>query len=202
MIHVNLLPYRNARRQNEILQHLGVAFGVIGLAALISLTAQWVATSDLSSLQDEFTQIKAQNQILKKKIGKIKDLDALRSDVERKLELVDRLQEGRFRSLKTLYEMARVIPENVWLKSIADSGDTIRITGLGESNKAVANFMRELDGSDIFSNVNLQVISRVDAVGVPVRDFTLTLNRDDGKPAAKKAAAKKPAAKKTVGGAS
>jgi len=191
MIRVNLLPYRNAHRQHQILQHLGVAFGVIGLAALISLGAQWVATSELSDLQEDYTQLKAQNTILKKKIGKIKDLDALRADVEKKLELVDHLQRGRFRSLITLNEMARVIPENIWLKTITDNGATIRVSGLGESNKAVANFMRELDNSDIFSKVALQVIKRIDTGGVPVRAFDLTLNRDEPKPAKKKGANKK-----------
>lgn len=186
MIRVNLLPYRNAHRRQQILQHLGVAFGVIAVAVIIALGMHAMASLELSGLQEEYTQLKAQNNILKKKIGKIRNLDALRADVEKKLKLVDRLQEGRFRSLKTLHELARVIPENVWLTNITDTGATIKLTGLGESNKAVANFMRQLDGSDLFSNVSLTVISRVDAGGVPVRNFALTMSRVDAKPAAKK----------------
>jgi len=179
MIRVNLLPYRNARRQQQILQHMGVALGVIAFAAMISLGAHWIASADLSDLQEEYTQLKAQNDVLQLKIGKIRNLDALRADVEKKLQLVDHLQEGRFRSLATLNEVSKVIPENVWVSSIVDSGANIRITGLGESNKAVANFMRVLDESRIFANVRLEVISRVEATGIPIRNFSLTLTRLD-----------------------
>jgi len=179
MIRVNLLPYRNARRHQQILQHLGIAFCVIAVAAIISLGMHWVAQSNLTDLQNEYTQLKAQNDLLKKKIGKIKDLDALRADVERKLKLVDRLQQGRFRSLNTFYEVSKVLPENVWVTKIIDNGTGLKITGLGESNEAVANFMRALDASKIFSNVTLEVISRVKESGVPIRSFSLTVNRLD-----------------------
>jgi len=179
MIRVNLLPYRDARRHQQILQHLGVAFGVIAVAAIISLGMNWVASSNLADLQNEYTELKTQNDVLQQKIGKIKNLDALRADVERKLQLVDKLQQGRFRSLNTFYEVSKVIPENVWVTSITDNGTGLKIAGLGESNEAVASFMRALDGSKLFSNVRLEVISRVQASGVPIRSFSLTVNRLD-----------------------
>jgi len=179
MIRVNLLPYRAARRREQILQHLGIAFSVIAIAAVISLGAHWIASSELSDLQEEYTQLKAQNVALEQKIGKIRNLDALRADVERKLKLVDTLQEGRFRTLVTLNEVAKIIPENVWLTGVTDTGGNIKITGLGESNRAVANFMRVLDESNIFSNVRLEVISRTEAAGISIRSFSLTLTRID-----------------------
>lgn len=179
MIRINLLPYRAALRQQQILQHLAVALGAIGVVVMLSLIMHLVAASQLSDLQDEFGNLRAQNMALQKKIGKIKNLDHLRKDVEKKLKLVDRLQAGRFRSLKTLYELARTIPENVWLTQIMDKGGEIRLKGLGESNKAVANFMRALDKSPLFSNVRLQVISRTAVDDVPVRSFNLTFVRVD-----------------------
>jgi len=180
MIRVNLLPYRNARRHQQILQHLGIALSVIAVAAILSLGAHFVASSNLSELQGEYADLRTQNAILQKKIGKIRNLDALRADVVSKLQLVDRLQEGRFRSLRTFSEVSRIIPENVWVSNIVDSGSSIKITGLGESNKAVANFMRVLDESKIFSNVRLEVIRRAETSGVSIRNFSLTLTRLDG----------------------
>ncbi len=179
MIRINLLPYRNARRRQQIVQHLGIAFGAIALTGLIAMGLHWSASSQLADLQETYTELKAQNQMLQKKIGKIRNLEALRADVEKKLKLVDQLQEGRFRSLMTLHELARLIPENVWLTKIQDDGPLIKLKGLGESNKAIANFMRQLDASKLFSDVRLEVISRVNAGGVTVRSFSLTLARVD-----------------------
>lgn len=183
MIRINLLPYRTARRQQQILQHLGVALGAVALAVLISLGAQWIASSRLSGLKQEYSSIRAQNQALMKQIGRIKDLDKLRADVERKLGLVDQLQRGRFRSLDTFVALARVIPANVWLLSVTDTGAEIRLSGIGESNNAVADFMRALDASPLFTNIRLQVITRTDNSGMAVRRFDLLIKRVDASPA-------------------
>jgi len=189
MIRINLIPYRDARRQQQIIQHLSIFFALIIVAVLLAMGAHTTASLQLSDLKEETLRVQQQNAELKKKIGKIENLANLRTDVERKLGIVDRLQEGRFRSLKTLNEIAQVIPDNVWIKSIKDGGDTIQLSGLGESNKAVANFMRKLDQSPLFSNIQLLVISRITVDGLPVRTFSLNMTRDDLLPERSKKAA-------------
>jgi len=177
MIRINLLPYRAQRRQAQILQHIAIFVSVVLVTSALVFSADVFKTSELTDLQDEFSSLKAQNQVLQKKIGKIKNLDNLRADVERKLKLVDELQNGRFYSLVTLNELSKVIPENVWLTSVSNVGDNLQLSGLGESNKAVANFMRALDEEAIFSNIKLQTITRTQAGNVPVRSFSLNMSR-------------------------
>jgi len=179
MIRINLISYRMARRQQQIGQHVTNFIGIIVLAAVLSLGAHTVASLELTNLKDETAQLTAQNKDMKEKIGKIEHLDALRAEVERKLKIVDRLQEGRFRSLMTLNEIAQRIPNNVWLISIKDNTADIGLEGLAESNQAVANFMRMLDQSPLFFNIKLQGISRVKVDGMPVRKFTLDFGRVD-----------------------
>lgn len=179
MIRINLIPYRMARQQRRISQHVGSFLGIIVLAAALSLGAHISMSLTLDDLKKETDQLAASNKALKEQVGKIEHLDALRTDVEHKLKIVDQLQAGRFRSLITLNEIAQVIPKNAWLISIQDSTSEIGLQGLAESNKAVANFMRMLDKSPIFSNVKLQGISRVEVDGIPVRQFTLRLDRVD-----------------------
>jgi type IV pilus assembly protein PilN len=177
MIRINLIPYRAERRQAQILQHLGWAVGVLLAVVVLLFLADSYIKGQLSDLKDEYTQIRAQNAELMKKIGKIKNLDKLRAEVERKLALVDRLQEGRFESLITLNALAEVIPENVWLSSVSDNAGNLSFTGYGESNKAVANFMRALDKSPVFDDIALKVISRTREDGTPIRSFKMTLKR-------------------------
>jgi type IV pilus assembly protein PilN len=177
MIRINLLPYRAERRLNQILQHIAALLLVISITGLGIFIADLWKSSELTTLEDEFAELKSQNDILRIKIGKIKDLDKLRADVERKLALVDELQMGRFHSLVSLSGLAGLIPENVWLSNIKDSGGSLSISGMGESNKAVANFMRALDESPLFANVSLQTIARSQSGGIPIRQFSLTLSR-------------------------
>jgi len=179
MIRINLIPYRVARRQQQITHHVSVFFGAVVVAVVLALAAHTISSLQLSELKEETLSLQKQNAELKHKIGKLHNLDSLRADVEDKLKIVDRLQEGRFHSLKTLHEIARVIPENVWINSVKNSGADITLAGLAESNKAVASFMRKLDRSALFSNVQLMVISRTVVEGLPVRSFTLKLKRLD-----------------------
>jgi len=177
MIRINLLPYRSERRKSKILQHLGWLFGLVTLVAALLAFVNMYGNGQMADLQTEFGQLQAQNLILKNKIGNIRNLDKLRVDVERKLALVDELKQGRFEALKTLTGLSEVIPENVWLQSITDQAGKLKIAGSGESNKAVANFMRALDQSPLFGDISLQVIVRKEAAGVPIRSFNMTLSR-------------------------
>jgi len=177
MIRINLIPFRTARREQQIMQHISAFIGVVVLAALLALAAHTIASLQLSDLKEHSIVLQQQNDDLKKKIGKIDNLDNLRADVERKLHIVDQLQEGRFRSLETLHVISGIIPQNVWLKSAKSKNDNIELSGYGESNKAIANFMRGLDHSAIFTNVRLGVINRVILNTVPVRSFSLKLKR-------------------------
>lgn len=190
MIRINLIPYRDARRQQQIMQHITIFMAVIIMAVLLVMAVHATASLQLSDLKEETIQLQQQNAELKKKIGKIENLASLRADVERKLDIVDRLQEGRFRSLKTLHAIAQLIPENVWIKTIKDNGESIELSGLGESNKAVANFMRKLDRSPLFAKIQLLVISRVTVDGLPVRTFSLNMSRIDEVPERAKASKK------------
>lgn len=179
MIRINLIPYRTARRQSQVVQHVTAFVTVIVLASLLALGVHTMASLELVDLKEQTIVLQQQNIDLKKKIGKIKDLNSLRSNVERKLEIVDDLQKGRFHSLHTLHTIAAMIPQNVWLDSVSDRGHDIKLSGLAESNKAVANFMRKLDKSPVFSNVRLGEITRVVRDGLPLRRFSLTLARDE-----------------------
>ena len=145
MIRINLIPYRGERRNKQIFNHIMAAISVVASALALVLVMQWFYASKLDNLDHEFANLKAQNQVLLKKIGKIRNLDRLREDVTRKLELVDSLQKGRFRSLENLLALSESIPDAVWLQNVSDKGSSLDVEGFGDSNKAVANFMRALD---------------------------------------------------------
>jgi len=179
MIRINLIPYRAARQQQQILQHVMWFFSTLLLVALLALAAHTYTSLQLNELKGQTIALQKQNEALKAKIGKLDKLDDLRADVESKLKIVDQLQEGRFHSLRTLHAISTVIPENVWLEQIVDKGGDIELAGLAESNKAVASFMRSLDQLPLFANVRLGEITRVKVDGLPVRKFTLKLARID-----------------------
>ncbi|MDX8414188.1 MAG: PilN domain-containing protein [Mariprofundales bacterium] len=179
MIKVNLLPYREQRWRLQLLKIVVVASAVLLAVVALIITVHVITSSHLDGLVAEKKALMQENQRLKRKIGKIRNIDKLRADVEGKLAVVDRLQAGRFLSLQALLAMSKAIPENVWLRTIKNGGKKFSIQGQGESNNAVAELMRQLDASPDFTKVNLDVISRSTVDGIKVRAFNLTMEQVD-----------------------
>ncbi len=177
MIRINLIPHRAEFRKKQIIEYITAFVSSILLVVGIIIVIDVWSTQELTDLQAKQALLKTQNAQLSKKIGELRNLDSLRKDVEGKLQIVDELQAGRFRSLNTLVAIAKAIPQNIWLVSLKDNSSNLSLTGLGESSKAVANFMRALQTSIYFDGVSLTVDKEAEAEGVKVRQFTLTFHR-------------------------
>jgi type IV pilus assembly protein PilN len=177
MIRINLIPHRAEFRKKQIIEYITVFVSSILLVVGIIIVIDVWSTQGLTDLQAEQALLKTKNAQLSKKIGELRNLDSLRKDVESKLQIVDELQAGRFRSFNTLVAITKAIPQNIWLVSLKDSSGSLSLTGLGESSKAVANFMRALESSTYFDDVRLTVDKEAKAEGVEVRQFSLTFHR-------------------------
>ncbi|MDQ6976926.1 MAG: PilN domain-containing protein [Ghiorsea sp.] len=177
MIRINLIPHRAEFRKKQIIEYItAFASSVLLVVGIIVVIDVW-STQDLTDLQAEQALLKTQNAQLSKKIGELRNLDSLRKEVEGKLQIVDELQAGRFRSFNTLVAITEAIPQNIWLASLKDNAGTLSLSGMGESSKAVANFMRALGASVYFDDVRLTVDKEAQAEGVSVRQFELVLHR-------------------------
>jgi len=177
MIRINLLPYRDAHRQGQIVQYILVALAALALTLVLVLSSYSWAALQLSDAEDRLKNVRGENQALKIKIGELSKFKEVQAEVQKKLDLVDILQRGRFRSLESIQGLSVAIPENVWLTDVKDTGGSISISGLGESNRAVSAFMRALENQPVFSGVNLKLIKRESKGNVVLRNFSLTMNR-------------------------
>ena len=177
MIRINLIPHRAEFRKKQIIEYITVFVSSILLVVGIIIVIDVWSTQELTDLQAEQALLKTKNAQLSKKIGELRNLDSLRKDVEGKLQIVDELQAGRFRSFNTLVAIAKAIPQNIWLVALEDNAGSLSLTGLGESSKAVANFMRALETSIYFDEVSLTVDKEAQAEGIKVRQFVLTFHR-------------------------
>lgn len=180
MILINLLPYRQARRRQQILNHLYVFLGAILLVTLACGGIHVYGMKQLAALEAEYADLHQKNMLLVKKIGQIRKMEKLRAELQQRLDLVDQLQKNRFRAMVMLITVSKAIPRNVWITDLVDEGGETKIVGFGESNKAVADFIRALETSPIFEDVHLDVIERVNVEGFPMRRFRVRMHHLGG----------------------
>ena len=142
MILINLLPHREEkRRRKRIAFFVGVgaaaAFGVLTVGIWFGIVEQ------LTSSQQ------ARNAYLGAEIAKlevqIKDIAALKAEIESlkaRQKAVEDLQIDRNVPVHLLNELVRQTPEGVYLTSVRQSGQSLNIVGVAQTNERVSELLR------------------------------------------------------------
>jgi type IV pilus assembly protein PilN len=142
VILINLLPHREARRTRRkrgffvglVLSAIAGAFAVgLWLTVIQQAGASQEARNGL--LAAEITRLEAQ----------IKDIASLRAEIEAlkaRQAAVEDLQTDRNIPVYLLDELVRHTPEGVYLTAIKQTGDTVAVTGVAQTNERVSEMLR------------------------------------------------------------
>ncbi|WP_077033736.1 PilN domain-containing protein [Pelomonas sp. KK5] len=144
MILINLLPYREEkrkRRKNAFFVGLGVAAAV----------GAGVVVAALLLLQQLTSEQQRRNQYLGSEISRlevqIKDIANLRSEIESlkaRQKAVEDLQTDRNTPVHLLNELARLVPEGIYLTAIRQADKVVNLTGIAQTNERVSELLRNL----------------------------------------------------------
>ncbi|MBW1867065.1 MAG: PilN domain-containing protein [Deltaproteobacteria bacterium] len=161
MIRINLLPFRAARKKENIRRQVSVFFLSLFLVVIILV---WYninlgkRISDLNSrIKDTQIQIAKYDKI-NQEIAQIKKaLDTLKN----KTEVIKMLEKSRKEPVHLLDVMTgMVVEKRMWFTSFESKGQTVNISGIALDNKTVADFMVRLENSKLFSSVNLKTLKQ------------------------------------------
>ena len=174
MTKINLLPWREERRQELKQQFFVVLFGVLLIGAgSVYLVDMGVQTRiEYQNQRNQF--IVGETKKLEQQIKEIEELKKKRESLIERMKVIQDLQGNRPEIVKVFDEMVRTLPDGVYYKRVKATGDTLSMTGLAESNNRVSNLMRNLDASELFEAPNL---SKVQAASKEqsVNEFDLTV---------------------------
>jgi type IV pilus assembly protein PilN len=181
---LNLLPWREMRRKEQDRQLLLFAGMFWTLMALIVLYAYLHA----SALKDEQAN---RNEYLQQEIARVEqeikeiaDLRKQREALIARMSVIYQLQADRVQVVHVFDELARRLPEGVYLTSFKHSGASVALQGVAQSNARVSAFMRNLAASDWFADPELEVVNVRDKGGERVSEFSLKVKQVAKKKAA------------------
>ncbi|MBA54403.1 MAG: pilus assembly protein PilN [Pseudomonadales bacterium] len=180
MTKINLLPWREERRQELKQQFFVVLVGVLLLGAgsvyLVDMGVQ--SRIDYQNQRNQF--IVSETKKLENQIKEIEELKKKRESLIERMKVIQDLQGNRPEIVKIFDEMVRTLPDGVYYRQVKSVGDTLSMTGLAESNNRVSNLMRNLDASELFEAPNL---SKVQAASKEqsANEFDLTVKRQKPK---------------------
>jgi Tfp pilus assembly protein PilN len=159
VIKINLLP--SAQKAPIVVFDRGLAIGVslivVEFLAVIAFVA--VMNHRIAVLND---QIATQEQALTVVQAQVKDVDALRDqvqDLEAKADLLERIKQSPIQLAEILADLGNNTPRGVWFNNVtvnhSTSGGSVSLDGKTSTYREVADLMLNLDSSPMFGNASL-----------------------------------------------
>lgn len=177
MARINLLPWREERRQERKKQLLtatamAAAFTVLIILITHLLYQDWIAYQDTRNgyLADQIS-------LIDKTIKEIRDLEKEKRRLLDRMRAIETLQTSRPIIVHILDELVTTLPEGVFLSDIAQSNKEITIKGVAESNARVSSFMRNVEASTWLKNPRLDIVETKSQDGRRTSNFTLRVEQ-------------------------
>ena len=173
MIKINLLPLRASKKKETIRQQVSIlALSVIGVL-VIGLSVYALLLNKINTTKAQIESSQSELQSLKAKIGAIDNIKKLQEDVKKKLDVLNKLRREKSGPASRLAALSDAVPEKLWLTRYAESGGNVSVSGVAVNEELIALFMKNLQASGAFNNVELQVSEQADVSGMKAKRFDL-----------------------------
>ncbi len=164
MIKINLLPHREEARRARRQQFYALIGLVSALAGVIWFLGFSVINRQIDVQNDKNEFLKAEIAILDKDIDEIKKLKSQTDSLLARKRVIEALQANRTEMVHLFNELAKRVPEGIYLRSLAQTGQKIALTGVAQSNARITTLMNNLDESLLLENSTL-IETKAEIVG-------------------------------------
>ncbi|MBL8470720.1 MAG: PilN domain-containing protein [Rhodocyclaceae bacterium] len=155
MIRINLLPHREEKRKLRRQQFYAFAVASLVLGAVVVLFGFQIYSSYITRQDEQNQFLQAEIAKLNKQIDEIKRLKEQTDALLERKRIIESLQGNRNEAVSVFNELARQMPEGVYLKSCKQSGVKLTLGGYAQSQARVSSLLRNLEGSNVFEKPEL-----------------------------------------------
>ena len=176
MIRINLLPFRAARKKENIRRQLTI-YGLSVVFAVVVMAYYFLQLrSELNSLRNEERGLRADLASYKKTIERINTLEKKIAEIRKKLDVIKDLEKKKTGPVLLLDQIAMAVPkEKLWLTSLDEKGGKLTLNGTAMDNETVALFMTNLENAELINAVDLKStkLRNIPTHKLSVADFSL-----------------------------
>jgi type IV pilus assembly protein PilN len=175
MIRINLLPKEEKPSKAALLWGRIFTWALISAAIVLVVGVGWhiLRSYEISSLKSDIEDARMEQDKYRKEADLVAELTQKRKVISQRIEVIEDLDKNRFLRVQLLDELARSVPEYVWLYSFSEAAGTASLRGRAFSNLAISRFMDSLESKAHVDSVYLRVIRREQLDGTPVLNFEL-----------------------------
>ena len=196
MIRINLLPFRAARKKENIRRETSIFLLTFIFTTIVMFYHNGTLNGKIKNFETRIAKTQTEIAKYRKSIREINRIKKELRTLENKTKIIVRLNRQRKWGVTFLDSINYlVIEKRMWLTNLSAKGNRINIKGIALDNKTVADFMTRLEKSDIYTGINLQTITQKKIRKYNLKNFSITA-RKKPQPQKKKTAPKGKAGKK------
>lgn len=166
MIRINLLPYRAARKKENIRIQVNIFLGSVFIIALLVIWYNAYLGGRIDDLNAEISSAREQVAKYQKINNEIAEIKKKLEVLDRKIQVIESLEADRkapVQNLDSLYQL--LVEKRMWYNQVEEKGDTFKLTGIALDNHTVADYMTRIEKSERFENVRLASIKQYELKG-------------------------------------
>jgi type IV pilus assembly protein PilN len=191
MVRINLLPVRSSRKKETAKQQIAILLVSVLVVLGIGLGLFGYAQAKIKAAKNDISGAESELKRLKGKIGELENIKKLKDEVTKKLDVLTQLRKEKTGPVRRLATLSDATPEKLWLTKYSENGSSVSIGGIAVDEDLIAAFMRNLQQTDDYTNVELIVSEQTEIGGVKAKRFELTcvikaLKKEEPAPAKKK----------------
>ncbi|MBK7015645.1 MAG: PilN domain-containing protein [Sulfuritalea sp.] len=155
MIRINLLPHREEKRKARR-QQFYVMLGLVSvLAAVIWFLGFSIINREINVQNEKNEFLKREIASLDKEIAEIKKIQEQTNALLSRKRVIEALQANRTETVHLFNELAKQVPEGIYLRTLIQAGNKLTLTGVAQSNARITTLMNNLDESPLLEKSTL-----------------------------------------------
>lgn len=185
MARINLLPWREARREVRRRRFLLVLGATVLLAVGLVILGDRYIDRLIERQSSRNVFLGKQTVALDERIQQINDLQVRREQLSERMHIIQGLQGQRPVRPRVFEQLARAMPEDVYFTDLQWRDRTLSISGVAASNHRVSELLRNLAADEVFAAPSLTDVKAAGG-GRPEDStslFRLTVRHGDRLPA-------------------
>jgi len=144
MIKINLLPHREEKRKLRKAAFLRMLALSAVMGGALVVAAGGIIAAQISDQNQRNDFIKAENARLDSQIKEIKTLKEEIEALKARQQAVEDLQSDRNQPVYLMDELAKQVPEGIYLRSFKEENQRVVLMGYAQSNERVSELLRNL----------------------------------------------------------
>ena len=177
MPRINLLPWREEerkRRQREF--GVALAGGVVS-AVLVVMATMFVYSQMIDNQLARNDRLTTEIRELEKSIAEIDGLERQKERLLARMEIIEQLQKSRPEVVHLFDEVARQLPEGVYLTGMKQTGNRVEVRGIAQSSTRVSALMRAIDASEWMSDPEVDRVETTQSGASRQAEFVVYLRQ-------------------------